>query len=109
MKLDKLLKTVEQDQPSADFTRKVMNALPQRKKTQPLISKKTGWTIAAGIAACIGLLLITNTPSTTHQSWMSQIFALLHSDYFLVIPIVLAVSLILCLDYSLQILRNRFS
>lgn len=96
MNLDTLLRSVEPDQPSADFTRKVMNALPQKKTYPPIISKKVGWSIAACMAACVAYMLISNTPPATHPR---HSYTLLHTEYFLVIPILVAICLVMCVDY----------
>ncbi|WP_440133939.1 hypothetical protein [Chitinophaga sancti] len=102
MKLDTLIKSVEPDQPSADFTRKVMNALPQKKTIPPIISQKTGWAIAGGIAACVAVILLNNTAPINSHGRMSQVFTLLHTDYFLLIPIIVAICLVMWLDYFFQ-------
>lgn len=93
--LDILLKSVAPDQPSAAFTQKVMNTLPPK----PIITKKWGWTIVSGIAAGIAFILFQNQPAGAHNSWTQPLFSLLHTDYCLLIPIVIAVCLVLLADF----------
>jgi hypothetical protein len=108
-----LLHNLPTEKVTLRFTEKTMDSLRQ-KKIQPIISKKIWWAIAACITGITLFAVIQDRsghdplkqPSHISETYVT-LFNNIHSEYYILLPILFAIYMFLFIDNRISRSRNR--